>query len=648
MGIPHLITYLQPYATANELGNCTSDDRVSAHRARSKVIIDGPGLAYHIYYRQLAWMTKSNNAFDASPSYEDLGKGAVTFLDELQKHNVVIDKIYFDGFLPASKEPIRIARLESYLKQLVTYRSTHSGTFKASETVPVPRPVEVWKLFDDAHPVPIHFSALPASPFLVPAVIEALVHSHYGGITEVVPGEADTFCAIRARTCGGIVLSSDSDLLVGDLGMDGSVSLFRDLTLTGTGDVPKSIRTIIFKPRHIATRLGLDDLQGLAFELSQDSTISFRAAIRRAKQLAQNVSSNALYQDFVSCYSAVGPNQTDLTLHVETMAGKQPADPRVSELVLQNRALTKGKMTSREVEEVQLRPRIYLPFLLDDPSRSSAWLTSSSLRAFTYSLLNLTIEALARPRTIGEYGRRGHRIVPTEVKLLSEDECEAYSKSLIERLQKARSDLGVLSNLDFWRTFGLYELCRWCKENDKATPPQDGLRRLVECENPHHAVLRWEDFHLYAQMQGLLYSLRMLQQIITEVRGAHGVKTMEASVDLLHEQLSELPPLKQLFPSRYQLGTEHRSSSYWRHVMTLMLSLLEEEFAETDATAYDDQEDGIAGHRELQVESSDAYWPIERPAPERKRRRKGTLDRTMVKEIPSDRHNNMYQVLDMS
>lgn len=90
MGVPHLITYLQPYATAVELGNCSSEGHTPAHRVRYKVIIDGPGLAYHIYYRLLAWKTKSSNAFDAAPSYEELGRGAVIFLDELQKHHIVM------------------------------------------------------------------------------------------------------------------------------------------------------------------------------------------------------------------------------------------------------------------------------------------------------------------------------------------------------------------------------------------------------------------------------------------------------------------------------------------------------------------------------------------------------------------------------
>ena len=77
MGIPRLITYLEPYATPAELSDC-------------RVIIDGPGLAYHIYHRLLASNPRADNAIHGAPSYEELGDGAVYFLDELQSRNVVV------------------------------------------------------------------------------------------------------------------------------------------------------------------------------------------------------------------------------------------------------------------------------------------------------------------------------------------------------------------------------------------------------------------------------------------------------------------------------------------------------------------------------------------------------------------------------
>jgi len=73
MGIPRLITYLEPYATPAELSG-------------SKVIIDGPGLAY----RLLASKSRADNAIQNAPTYAELGQSAVYFLDELQTHNVTM------------------------------------------------------------------------------------------------------------------------------------------------------------------------------------------------------------------------------------------------------------------------------------------------------------------------------------------------------------------------------------------------------------------------------------------------------------------------------------------------------------------------------------------------------------------------------
>ena len=75
MGIPRLITYLEPYATSAELRGC-------------RVIVDGPGLAYHIFYRLVASKSSADNAILHAPSYRELGESAICFLDELQRCGV--------------------------------------------------------------------------------------------------------------------------------------------------------------------------------------------------------------------------------------------------------------------------------------------------------------------------------------------------------------------------------------------------------------------------------------------------------------------------------------------------------------------------------------------------------------------------------
>lgn len=86
MGIPGLTAKLQPYAVPAKLGSYHLD----ASQDTSRVIIDGPSLAYHIYYRLLACKSASLNALDAAPSYHDIGQGALVFLDALREHDVVM------------------------------------------------------------------------------------------------------------------------------------------------------------------------------------------------------------------------------------------------------------------------------------------------------------------------------------------------------------------------------------------------------------------------------------------------------------------------------------------------------------------------------------------------------------------------------
>lgn len=77
MGIPHLITFLQPYSELRSL-------------AGQKVAIDGPGFAYHIYYVSLTKRSALRNPFEAAPSYAELAQLAISWLDGLRSSQVIM------------------------------------------------------------------------------------------------------------------------------------------------------------------------------------------------------------------------------------------------------------------------------------------------------------------------------------------------------------------------------------------------------------------------------------------------------------------------------------------------------------------------------------------------------------------------------
>lgn len=75
MGIPHLITHLRPFASTKDLEG-------------QSVVIDGPGLAYHVWHICLASNPRARNPFEAAPSYKVIGDTVLQWLDELRNSNV--------------------------------------------------------------------------------------------------------------------------------------------------------------------------------------------------------------------------------------------------------------------------------------------------------------------------------------------------------------------------------------------------------------------------------------------------------------------------------------------------------------------------------------------------------------------------------
>lgn len=91
MGIPRLTSHLQPYATLTNLG-CNTPECSHHHRKHKEhnIFIDGPGLAYHVYYRALSQSPAVSNAYDAAPSYSEIGQATIAFLHELESYGLLV------------------------------------------------------------------------------------------------------------------------------------------------------------------------------------------------------------------------------------------------------------------------------------------------------------------------------------------------------------------------------------------------------------------------------------------------------------------------------------------------------------------------------------------------------------------------------
>lgn len=190
------------------------------------------------------------------------------------------------------KRDVRIKRLEGYTTNLFSVRALQTNGLSATQqpTTLSWQDVGFSDLFSNVA-VPATLRRLPASPFLVPAVLDVLSKSPYAAITEVVPGEGETFCANHVRVNGGIALTGDSDMLVYDLGTSGVVAFFKQLECRQRSsdspsrkDTSKTCKVLVaelFKPKDIAQRLGLENLQRLAFEIKTDSHLKIQTTVRR-------------------------------------------------------------------------------------------------------------------------------------------------------------------------------------------------------------------------------------------------------------------------------------------------------------------------------------------------------------------------------
>ncbi|CRK13406.1 hypothetical protein BN1708_010803 [Verticillium longisporum] len=529
MGIPHLFTHLGPYGVDTLLTGI-------------KIIIDGPSFAYHIHS-----LCSSNRA--GQVSHKLLCDAAISWLDALSKGSKVT-AIYFDGYLPASKHPVRLDRL---LKSSTRLQNLHSSNPKAcpshllsesDELIPTPFPTTYARREPPHHP-----------PFLVPAILERLrLSEKYAPLIRLVPGEADAYCADHALHHGGCVLTSDSDLLVHDLGPRGAVILFRDLR-TGTLDGHRGLIAARYSPASIAERLRLPPtsagIQRFAHELSRDPYKSLpqhlQAAQQRASTEGDDAAEDAAYETFLRPYRA---HDAQTTAAAETFAAlATPLDPRVSELVLQSPAL-RSRLGIPEEEDGQeghrapdSEPLIFLPLLMDCPARPSAWEASLDVRRLGYALLRAAHPFAAA--SIREY-RRVQSASNAGKQIPLWDDPQSRAEALLCQLQhaahfeeeaRAAKGAGLLAltlRLDM-------AVAAEAGRDAQAVP---AIKEFFAARAEGETL--WSTIHLAAQVQACYYSLRILSQILSLLDAVASDETISGAVFAgLKTELTKLPALEE-------------------------------------------------------------------------------------------------------
>lgn len=451
--------------------------------------------------------------------------------------------------MPAHKRETRVARLENQRNKLELFCAETRNGFDVSKPPVYNRIIKPDNVLR-SRPTPAKYGNIPANPFMVSAVFEDLkcrwnranildsirdtlpLHTidiedlPWASVTTMVSGEADAYCASVARCMGACILTNDSDLLLYDLGKYGSVVFLDSVELRSGFEQPlfPQIKATMLRPSLVARRLGIPNLLLLAFQISKARPeTSLVELLRRTKMGIAEVEMTR-YQQFACEYQS-NPLQMQAQGTKELL---EIIDTRISELFWQY------EMRSEYTDMGY--PHVYLSVLNEDHTRKCAWAKGREYRQLAYSIMNLSRPIHERHCFIAEFVRRGRRISEDKLRLLDEGSISAELELLQARLESLQSSFRRSSdNLDYWAAFALCDVYLVAD----AELAQNDFQKLEQFFKHGYIgkKLKWEDIHLTAQIHAVLYSLRILKQILDLFY------PMDVVVLNLRAILDKLPPL---------------------------------------------------------------------------------------------------------
>ncbi|ORY65502.1 XPG domain containing-domain-containing protein [Pseudomassariella vexata] len=521
MGVQGLYTALKPFGVVTPLSGET-------------VVIDGPGLVHRMWETSNKTQTnKMSSAITCHIPYASLGQTVIHWLDTLRANNVNVRKIYFDGYLPPRKWDTRRQRLIQSSRQM---KNASFNTHVVHR--PAQNPIVTTASDGSQQPAP-GVRSLPKHPFLVPAVIEQLRQSpDWRSKVQVVPGEADAYCAQDVKKSGGIVMTSDSDLYIEDLGPTGAVVFFSGIyerhsdleAMTGE----KFSRTA-FEEKNELTQCG--GLPMVAYELSVNK-LSMKEAIQHAKMGYAQTLGRESYQWFLEEHMS----EEYIAADHPVLATLSNLDPRISEFVIQSLNIevvqsepvkTSQRGTPRGPEELSM----FLPIMIEQHTRKSSWSMSESVRQLAYGLIQSSEpgrrEQMIEYRTMDTLTGGRKLTIPPPYKVAT------LCDTLLATLEALSRDIETPGFR--WIAFAVHQDMEWSIWEEKTPISSTLIQNAVRyAEGPEPDTVSWAVVHFVAQAQASLYSLRMLKQILAVVATLSPEK-LTGPMQELREHLSTLP-----------------------------------------------------------------------------------------------------------
>lgn len=364
----------------------------------------------------------------------------------------------------------------------------------------------------------------------------------WAAVTVMIPGEADSECARTSKLTGSAVLTNDSDLLLHDLGPHGSVLLLNSVELSEWNSrrpIESNIKAKRLSPKLLACRLGINNIHHFAYELLKNPRSGLSELIRRSKNDQNSLEATPDYREFVEEYNCVSNSQPVM------IQLPQHIDSRISELFLQLFQL-------RGVHLPGFVPHMYLAILNEDHSRRCAWEDGHLYRVLGYSVFNLSFPATGRCEFVDEHVRRGGRIAINRITLGDEEWITAEVRVLGERLNSMGAVFdGDVSSPCFWTLFAISDI--YGLETTTAVLKVEQLCRFLSLGYMGEK-LEWEDIHLHARINAVLYSMRILSQALEVMSLTEGPMLKTKSI------LAALPPLHVMMRSRREMIMEVSSN----------------------------------------------------------------------------------------
>lgn len=432
--------------------------------------------------------------------------------------------IYFDGSLPSSKKEERHKRICEKSHAVQKYFLTTIPGINTNDSR-VPR------------------NLIPDPPFHVPAILEALsLHQRYRHITHVVPGEADPYCAADVRQNGGMLLTSDSDLLLYDLGPTGSVVFLKDIQLDlGATESGSSISALTWKPHELCRRLSLEPSQlnmlHLGFEVKAKACHASRGLSKQSSWASFERDNAEEFAAFVAEYDSTA-DHTAVALN-----GMGHLDPRISEFVLD---WARGETPSGNSESTK-DLTVWLPLLVDRWDQASAWDLSTTIRQLAYSYCQRGDSSVS---TVKEYRRTlSLQSAGQAVELLDESGILEATRGLLEHVDHFVVNGSTVPRKLQWITMCLSVEIGHAAQEGKQSNALELWRKAATSEGRLDPG-SWGSLHLAAQILGTLYSFRMLQQVISTIQPGGSMSRAASSDQLerLRKRLSSLPTIAE-FPA---------------------------------------------------------------------------------------------------